>query len=320
VVVDSHGGPEVLGFTERPDPRPGPRDVLVRVEASGVNFIDTYHRTGHYPLTPPFVPGVEGVGTVAEVGTEIPAGIAVGDRVGWVKVTGSYAERVAVPYERLVAIPPDVDVEVAAATLLQGVTAHYLTNDTYLVRPGDTALVHAAAGGVGLLLTQMIKLKGGRVIGTVSSQDKEKLALQAGADEVIRYGESDFAVEALRRTGGEGVAVVYDGVGRATFDGSLASLRRRGVLVQYGQASGPVPAFEMRQLADAGSVYVTRPRLMHHMANRAELVRRTSEVLRLVGAGQITVHIGGRYRLRDAHLAHLDLEGRRTTGKLLLMP
>ena len=324
IVVDRHGGPEVLKIAERPEPHPGPDEVLVQVEASGINFIDTYHRTGYYPLPLPFVPGVEGVGTVLEVGSEVPARLSVGDRVGWVKVTGSYAERVAVPYQRLVTIPPDVDWETAAACLLQGVTAHYLTNDTYPIRPGDTALVLAAAGGVGLLLTQLIKHKGGRVIGVVSSPEKEKLALAAGADEVLRYEDTahpaDLAAEVRRRNGGHGVAVVYDGVGRATFDFSLASLRRHGVLVQYGQASGPVPPVPLKRLADAGSLYLTRPAFNDHIVDRAELVGRVDDILTLVAAGELRVHVGGRYPLADAHLAHRDLQSRRTTGKLLLLP
>jgi len=312
-----HGGPEVLEAAERHEPRPGAAEVLVRVEASGVNFIDTYHRSGYYPTEVPFVPGVEGVGAVLEVGGDITT-VAVGDRVGWVSVLGSYAERLAVPIERIVPVPEDVTSEVAAASLLQGVTGHYLTNDTYPVRPGDNVLVHAAAGGMGLLLTQLVKLKGGRVIGTVSTPEKEKLALEAGADEVIRY--EDFATEVRRLTDGEGVAVVYDGVGRATFDGSLASLRRRGVLAQYGQASGPVPPFDLKRLADSGSLYLTRPALAHHMVDRDELVRRTTDILELVAAGNLAVHIGGRYPLSDAADAHRDLEARRTTGKLLLLP
>jgi NADPH2:quinone reductase len=312
-----HGGPEVLEAAERHEPRPGAAEVLVRVEASGVNFIDTYHRSGYYPTEVPFVPGVEGVGTVLEVGGDITT-VAVGDRVGWVSVLGSYAERLAVPIERIVPIPEDVTSDVAAASLLQGVTGHYLTNDTYPVQPGDNVLVHAAAGGLGLLLTQLVKLKGGRVIGTVSTPEKEKLALEAGADEVIRY--EDFATEVRRLTDGEGVAVVYDGVGRATFDGSLASLRRRGLLAQYGQASGPVSPFDLKRLADSGSLYLTRPALAHHMVDRDELVRRTTDILELVATGGLAVHIGGRYPLSDAAEAHRDLEARRTTGKLLLLP
>ncbi|MGH3647250.1 MAG: quinone oxidoreductase family protein [Micromonosporaceae bacterium] len=318
VVVDRHGGPEVLSIAERPDPRPGATDVLVDVEAAGVNFIDTYHRSGYYPTTPPFVPGVEGVGVVREVGAEIASAVSPGDRVGWVMVSGSYAERMVVPYERLVPVPEQVDPQVAAASLLQGVTAHYLTNDTYRVRPGDTVLVHAAAGGMGLVLTQLVKLRGGRVIGTVSTAEKEKLAREAGADEVIRYDDVPAQVREL--TDGEGVAVVYDGVGRATFGGSLASLRRRGMLAQYGQASGPVPPFDLKQLADGGSLFLTRPSLGHHIADRDELVHRTSAILGMVAKGDLHIHIGARYPLAEAATAHQDLEGRRTTGKVLLLP
>ncbi|MGH3715919.1 MAG: quinone oxidoreductase family protein [Micromonosporaceae bacterium] len=319
VVVDRHGGPEMLALAERPDPKPESAEVLVEVEAIGVNFIDTYHRSGYYPTTPPFVPGVEGVGVVREVGADVP-GVHPGERVGWVMAGGSYAEYLTVPYERVVPIPSALDPQLAAASLLQGVTAHYLTNDTYPVRPGDAVLVHAAAGGMGLLLTQLVKLKGGRVIGTVSSVEKEKLAQEAGADEVIRYDDPPFAEEVRRFTDGEGVAVVYDGVGRATFDGSLASLRRRGVLAQYGQASGPVPPFDLKRLADGGSLFLTRPALAHHMADRDELVRRTGEILGLVAAGDLIVHVGARYALADARAAHEDLEARRTTGKVLLIP
>lgn len=318
VVVDRHGGPEVLTIAERPDPRPRPTEVLVDVEAAGVNFIDTYHRSGYYPVAPPFVPGVEGVGVVREVGEQLTSLVDPGDRVGWVMAAGSYAERLVVPYDRLVPIPEELDTELAAASLLQGVTAHYLTHDTYPVRDGDTVLVHAAAGGMGLLLTQLVKLKGGRVIGTVSTTEKEKLAREAGADEVIRY--DDVAADVRKLTDGEGVAVVYDGVGRSTFEGSLGSLRRRGVLAQYGQASGPVPPFDLKRLAEGGSLFLTRPALANHMADRAELVYRTGEIQRLVARGDLHLRIGARYALHEARTAHEELEGRRTTGKVLLLP
>ncbi|MQA24024.1 MAG: zinc-binding dehydrogenase [Micromonosporaceae bacterium] len=320
VVVGRHGGPPVLVCGERPEPRPTATEVLVRVLAAGVNFIDTYHRSGYYPTTLPFTPGVEGVGVVLEAGSEAAGEFAPGDRVGWVMGRGSYAERVALPMARVVPIPETVGSELAAASLLQGVTAHYLTNDTYAVRPGDTVLVHAAAGGMGLLLTQMSKLKGARVIGTVSTARKEWLAARFGADEVIRYNGKDFSAEVRRLTDGRGVAVVYDGVGEATFDGSLACLRRHGVLAQYGQASGPVPPFDLKRLADGGSLYLTRPAFANHIADRAELRRRVGAVLELISFGQLTIHIGGRYPLSGARAAHENLEARRTVGKLLLLP
>lgn len=320
VVVQHHGGPEVLAVVDRPDPVPGADEVLVEVAVAGVNYIDTYHRSGLYPTTPPFTPGVEGVGVVRQVGDQVDTEVKPGDRVGWVLTPGSYAEKAVLPAARVFPIPDSVDSELAAASLLQGATAHYLTNDTYQVQPGDDVLVHAAAGGMGLLLTQMVKAKGGRVIGTVSTPQKEKLALKAGADHVIRYTEVDFAEETLRLTGGRGVAVVYDGVGAATFDGSLASLRARGMLALYGQASGPVPAFNPSRLADGGSLFLTRPSLGHYVATRDELLARMSDVLGMVSSGQLAVHIGERYPLERARAAHDDLEARRTTGKQLLIP
>ena len=320
VVVGRHGGPEVLTYGERPDPRPAANEVLVRVLAAGVNFIDTYHRSGYYLTTLPLIPGVEGVGVVIEMGSGAGDEFRPGDRVGWVMGPGSYAEYASLPIERVVPIPDAVPSELAAASLLQGVTAHYLTNDTYPVQAGDTVLVHAAAGGMGLLLTQMAKLKGARVIGTVSSPEKERLAVKFGADDVVRYNGKDFSAEVRRLTDGMGVAAVYDGVGRATFDGSVASLRRRGVLAQYGQASGPVPPFDLKRLADGGSLYLTRPAFAHHISDRAELRGRVAAVLELISSGQLTIHIGGRYPLHRARAAHEDLEGRRTTGKLLLLP
>ncbi len=319
VTIRGHGGPEVLTLEEVEQPRPGPHDAVVEVTVSGVNFIDVYHRTGMYTAALPFIPGVEAVGVVREVGDQVTQ-VRVGDRVGWVKILGGYAERAVIPAERLIPLSPWVKDEEAAAVLLQGITAHYLTHDTYRIKPGDTALVHAAAGGLGMLLTQVIKLRGGRVIGTVSSPEKEKQAREAGADDVIRYTEVDFAAEVRRLTGGEGVAVVYDGVGRATFEGSLASLRRCGVLALYGQASGPVSAVSPSELAQAGSVYLTRPRLSHHIATRAELLGRSTAVLNWVSSGQLQVHIGGRYSLEQAAVAHQALQGRHSVGKLLLYP
>lgn len=317
IIVRRPGGPEVLQPAHLADPRPGPGQVVVDVTASGVNFIDVYHRSGAYPTALPFVPGVEAAGTVGEVGPGV-SGVRPGDRVAWVNVPGGYAERVAVPADRLVPLPDDIEVETAAAVLLQGMTGHYLTHDTAPVRPGDTVLVHAAGGGMGLLLTQLAKLRGGRVIGTVSSADKERLARAAGADEVIRYTDTDVAVAVRDLTGGRGVAAVYDGIGATTFDASLAALRPRGVLALYGQAGGAVPPVDPQRLNAAGSVFLTRPNLEHHVADRDELLARAGDVLDWVGTGRLRVHIGGRYRLADAAAAHTELEERRSVGKLLL--
>ena len=319
VLVRATGGPEVLEFGDIDPLQPAAGQLLVDVHASGVNYIDTYHRTGKYPRELPFVPGSEGAGVVAALGEGV-TGFAVGDRVAWAGAPGSYAEQALVPASDAVPVPDGVSDEVAAAAMLQGMTAHYLLNDTYPVRPGDTVLVHAAAGGMGLLLVQWAKAKGARVIGTVSTAAKEELARGAGADEVIRYTEVDFAPEVRRLTDGQGVAAVYDGVGRDTFDGSLASLRRRGYLVLYGAASGPVPPVDPQRLNSGGSLYLTRPTLAHYIAERAELERRASEVFALVRAGHLDVAIGHRYPLARARQAHEDLEARRTTGKVLLLP
>lgn len=319
VVVTRHGGPEVLEARDLPASQPGPGEVLVDVAAVGVNYIDVYHRTGLYPTTPPFVPGMEGAGTVAALGEGV-TGVRVGDTVAWASTLGSYAEQVVVPAERAVPVPDGLAVEDAAAVMMQGMTAHYLTHDTYRVQPGDTVLIHAAAGGVGLLLIQLVKLLGGRVIGTVSTPEKETLARAAGADEVIRYTQVDFAAEARRLTGGTGVAAVYDSVGEATFDGSLASLRPRGMLVLYGQSSGPVPPMDLQRLNDGGSLVVTRPSLAHYTATREELLERAGAVLGWVSTGQLAVRVGHRYPLEQAATAHADLQARRTTGKLLLLP
>jgi NADPH2:quinone reductase len=317
IVISRNGGPEVLEPAERDDPVPGPGEVLIDIAASGVNFVDIYQRTGLYPQTTPFVPGVEGAGTVAAVGEGVTE-FSTGDRVGWAQVPGGYAQRAVIPAARVVPVPDAVSAEDAAALLLQGMTAHYLLNSTYAVQPGDTVLVHAAAGGMGLLLTQLAKLLGARVIGTVSTAEKEKLARDSGADEVLRY---DGFTEAVRRlTGGEGVAAVYDGVGASTFDGSLESLRQRGTLALYGYASGKPDPFDVNRLQTAGSVFLTRPTLAHHIVTREELLSRASDVLGRVAAGELRLHIGRRYDLADARVAHEDLEARRTTGKLLLMP
>ena len=307
ILVSRHGGPEVLEPVTLADPRPDPGQVVVRTAASGVNFIDVYRRSGAYPTALPAVPGVEAAGTVAAVGSGV-AGVAVGDRVAWVNHPGAYADLVAVPAERLVPVPDAVPLRDAAAVLLQGMTAHFLTRDTYQVRPGDTVLVHAAAGGMGLLLTQLATLRGARVIGTVSSAAKERLARLAGAAEVVRYTDTDVA------------AAVDDGIGAPTFDASLACLRPRGTLAVFGQAGGRVPPIDLQQLNAAGSAFLTRPNLEHHIATRPELLDRARAVFGALAAGRLRVHVGRRYPLAAAATAHADLERRASVGKLLLCP
>ena len=317
--VEATGGPEVMDVTDVEPAQPQGGELLVDVAASGVNFIDTYQRSGIYQMTLPFTPGSEGAGTVREVGAGVE-GFAAGDRVAWAMAPGSYAERTVVPAANAVRVPEGIDDRTAAAAPLQGMTAHYLVASTHPVQPGDVALVHAAAGGMGLLLTQLIKSRGGRVIGTVSTGEKEQLARQAGADEVIRYTEEDVADRVRALTGGAGVDVVYDGVGRSTFDASLDSLRPRGVLALFGAASGPVPPLDPQRLNSAGSVFLTRPSLGHHIRSREELDWRAGEVFGAIGRGELDVRVGATYPLADARQAHEDLEGRRTTGKLLLLP
>jgi NADPH:quinone reductase len=319
VVVRATGGPEALEFGDVEAKSPGSGELLVDVAAAGVNFIDCYHREGRYPLPLPFGLGLEGAGRVSAVGPDV-TGVAVGDRVAWAQALGSYAEQAVVPVKDAVPVPDGVDDDTAGALLLQGLTAHYLVASTYPVQKGDTVLVHAAAGGVGLLLVQLAKARGARVIGTVSTDAKEALAREAGADEVIRYDQVDFAPVVRELTDGVGVAAVYDGVGRTTFDGSLASLRPRGVLALFGASSGAVPPVDPQRLNQAGSVYLTRPSLGVHVATREELEWRTGELFGAVVDGSLTVRIGGRYPLADARRAHEDLEARRTTGKLLLVP
>ncbi|RKT56346.1 quinone oxidoreductase family protein [Saccharothrix australiensis] len=319
VVVRATGGPEVLEFDDVEPKSPGAGELLVDVAAAGVNYIDTYHREGRYPLPLPFGIGLEGTGRVAALGPDV-SGFAVGDRVAWAAALGSYAEQALVKASDAVAVPDGVADDTAGALLLQGLTAHYLVASTYPVRQGDAVLVHAAAGGVGLLVTQLAKARGARVIGTVSTEAKEALAREAGADEVIRYDRDEFAPRVRELTGGEGVAAVYDGVGAATFDGSLASLRRRGYLVLFGASSGPVPPVDPQRLNQAGSVFLTRPSLGAYTATREELTWRAGELFAAVEDGSLDVRVGGRYPLADARRAHEDLEGRRTTGKLLLIP
>jgi NADPH2:quinone reductase len=292
--------------------------VLVKVAAAGVNYIDTYHRSGAYPMPLPFIPGSEGAGTVIAVGPDA-GDLAVGDRVAWAGSPGSYAELAVVPAEQAVPVPAGVDTDIAAGCLLQGMTAHYLTVSVHAVQPGETVLVHAAAGGMGLLLTQLATARGGRVIGTVSTAAKEKLARDAGAAEVIRYAEiDDVAGEVRRLTDGHGVPAVYDGVGASTFDASLASLRPRGMLALFGAASGPVPPVDPQRLNSAGSVFLTRPKLADYVPTREELRWRAGEVFDAIRTGSLRITIGGRYPLSDAAQAHQDLQGRHTTGKLLL--
>jgi NADPH:quinone reductase len=318
VLVTSPGAADVLQVTEVDRPSPDAGQVLVRVAVAGVNYMDVYQRSGAVSLPTPFVAGVEGVGTVVEVGDGVDD-LPIGQRVGWLRGgQGSYAEYVLVDAAMAVPVPDAVPDEAAAAVLMQGVTAHYLATDTYRVQPGDTVLVHAAAGGVGQLLTQVVRLRGGRVIGTVSTEQKAEVARAAGAEEVLRYEEVPGRVKQL--TGGEGVAAVYDGVGGATFDASLASLRARGVLVVYGTSSGPTPPLEIPRLNSGGSLYVTRPTVVHYTATREELRARTDELFGWVASGQLRVSIGGRFLLADVTRAHQDLESRRTTGKLLLFP
>ncbi|MFW5416918.1 quinone oxidoreductase [Nocardiopsis sp. CNT-189] len=319
ITIEEPGGPEALRLTEADPPEPGPGEVAVDVAAAGVNFIDIYQRSGLYPMPMPLVPGVEAAGTVAALGAGV-TGLAVGQPVGWTGEPGGYAERAVVRADRVVPVPEGVGAEQAAAVLLQGMTAHYLTHSTYPVREGDTVLVHAAAGGTGLLLVQMAKLRGARVIGTVSTPAKEELARAAGADEVVRYGEpgADVAAAVRGMTGGAGVPVVYDGVGASTFEASLGALRRRGMLVLFGQSSGPVPAFDPQRLNGAGALFLTRPSLAHYTADRAELLDRAAAVFGMVGRGDLDVRIGGRYPLAEAARAQQDLASRRTTGKLVL--
>lgn len=317
------GGPEVLTVVDLPETPPGPGEVRVQVAAAGVNFIDTYLRGGVYPTSFPHVPGSEGAGSVVEVGEGVTE-FAVGDHVAWAAAPGSYAERVNVPVDKAIPVPAYIDLRTAAALPLQGMTAHYLSASTFPISPGHIALVHAAAGGVGLLLTQLVVRRGGRVIATVSTDEKEQLAREAGATDVIRYTElGDVSAElpaAVRElTDGVGVDVVYDGVGRSTFEASLASLRPRGTLVLFGGSSGQVPPFDLQRLNSAGSLFVTRPTLVHYTADRAELLWRAADLFTAVTEG-LSVRVGSEFPLAEAGAAHTALEGRQTTGKVLLVP
>jgi NADPH2:quinone reductase len=315
------GGPEVLEYAETEVPAPGPGQVLVRVAAAGVNFIDTYVRSGIYQRPLPTVLGDEGAGVVEALGPQV-AGLAVGDRVAWADGNaGSYAEFDVVDADRLVQVPQGVELETAAAAMLQGMTAHYLMNSAWQLEAGQTALVHAAAGGMGLLLTQLGKAKGARIIGTTSTEAKERLAREAGADEVIRYTEvEDLAAEVRALTGGHGVDVAYDGVGASTFRASLGSLRPRGLLALFGGASGQVPPFDVQDLNRAGSVFLTRPKLGDYISSRDELEWRAGDILGAIADGSLKINVGARFSLAQAGEAHTALAGRATTGKVLLLP
>ena len=320
IQVQKTGGPEVLTLTEAAIPTPKTGEALIRLTAIGVNYIDTYHRTGLYAMPLPFTPGTEGAGVIDQVGEGV-LDVAVGQRVAYYTMQpGSYAEYAVVPADKLILIPDGVTDEQAAAVLLQGMTAQYLAYTTYPIRPGDTVLIHAGAGGVGLLLTQMARMRGARVITTVSTEEKAELSRQNGADEVILYTQTDFADAVKRLTGGQGVHAVYDSVGKTTFEGSLNSLRPLGTMVSFGNASGPVEPFAPALLAQKGSLMFTRPSLGHYTLTRAALLERAGMVFNMVASGQLNVHIQPPYKLADASQAHRDLESRKTTGKLLLVP
>lgn len=318
VIEASHyGGPETLALRQCPTPAPGPGQVRVRVEFAGVNYIDVYQRTGLYPTGEPVKLGLEGAGVVEEVGPEV-FDLRAGQRVAWCDVPGSYASHVCAPEQRLVPVPDGVSSELAAAVMLQGMTAHYLAHDTYHLEPGDACLVHAAAGGVGLLLCQMSKRLGARVLGTVSNERKAALAAEAGADACILYKDRDFVAEVRNLTSGRGVQVVYDSVGKQTFDGSLVCLAPRGMLVLFGQSSGPVAPFDPQRLAKGGSLFLTRPTLFHYVASREELLSRASAVLGMVVRGELNVRIDQIFEAEAAAEAHHRLESRASAGKLLL--
>ena len=319
IQVSHVGGPEVLTLVDLPIPTPKSDEAVVQIKAAGVNFIDVYFREGRYPAPLPFVNGQEASGVVTAVGADVKS-VKPGDRVAYTGVRGGYAEYAAVPAERLIVVPDQIDFKQAAAAMLQGMTAHYLSHSTYPIQRGDAVLVHAAAGGVGLLLVQMAKKLGARVIGTAGNADKAKLARESGADDVILYNEQDFEIETKRLTDGAGVHVVYDGVGKSTFDKDLNVLRLRGHLVLFGGSSGAVPPFDLIQLSQKGSLYLTRPSLHHYIHTRAELEHHAGDVMKMITAGELKLRIHATYPLAEAQQAHRDLEGRKTTGKLLLIP
>lgn len=317
IIVSQHGGPEQLRLEDTTTPTPGSGEVLIKVARAGVNFIDVYHRTGLYPAEPPFTPGMEAAGVVESIGPGVE-GFALGDRVAYGMSRGSYAEFAAVPAWQLVKVPEGVELETAAAVMLQGMTAHYLSHSTFPIKEGDTALIHAAAGGTGLLLVQMAKLRGARVIGTTSTPEKAERAQAAGADEVILYTKQDFLAETKRLTGGKGVDVVYDSVGAATWEKSLDCLRPRGMMVTFGNASGPVPEIKPLILSQKGALFLTRPTLFHYCSSREEVVGRAGDILGWIKDGKLSVAIHDTYPLAEASRAHTDLESRKTSGKLTL--
>ena len=319
IQVKHTGGPEVMELVDLPVPVPKANEVAVKLAASGINFIDVYHREGRYKVPLPFTPGQEGAGTVTAVGADVTS-VKVGDRVAWCHLLGAYAEYSVVVADRLVPIPAGVTDQQAAAAMLQGMTAQYLAYDTYPLKRGETALVHAAAGGVGLLLTQMAHNIGARVIATVSTDEKAKLAREAGADDIILYTQADFEAETKRLTDGKGVDVVYDSVGKTTFEKGLNILRPRGMMVLYGGSSGAAPAIDPIILTQKGSLYLTRPSLGNYVATREDLVARSSAVFGMITSGKLKLRIEYTYPLSEAQQAHRDLEGRKTTGKLLLLP
>jgi len=319
IQVSKHGGPEVLALVDVPAPKPKPNEVVVKVAAAGVNFIDVYFREGRYPNQPPFTLGQEAAGAVSELGSEVKAW-KVGDRVAYVGALGSYAEYTTVAADRLVRVPDGITDQQAAAAMLQGMTAHYLVHSTYPLEKGETALIHAAAGGMGQLLVQMAKMLGARVIGTTSTEEKARLAREAGADDVILYTQQDFEQETKRLTDGKGVHVVYDGVGKTTFEKGLNVLRPRGYMVLFGGASGAVPPVDPIVLMQKGSLFLTRPTLVNYIAAREELEQRSSDVFGWILSGKLKLRVGQVYPFRDVAQAHRDLESRKSTGKLLLIP
>jgi NADPH:quinone reductase len=319
VRVHQYGGLEALKYEEVPVPEPGEGEARVKLEAIGVNFIDIYHRIGRYQGALPLTLGQEAAGVVDAVGPNV-TDVKVGDRVAYASVQGSYAEYVIAPAWRLVPIPAGVDIQQAAAVILQGMTAHYLTHSTYPLKPGETALIHAAGGGTGQLLVQIAKMRGARVIGTLSTAEKADLAREAGVDEIINYLQNDFEAEVKRLTDGKGVDVVYDSVGKDTFEKSLNCLRRRGYMVLFGQSSGPAPAFDPQSLNPKGSLFLTRPTLAHYTADREELLERTDDLFQWIAAGKLKVRIDKTFPLADVAEAHRYLGDRQSKGKILLIP
>jgi NADPH2:quinone reductase len=319
VRIHKYGGPEVLTHEEIGIPEPKAGEARVKIEAIGLNYIDIYQRIGLYPIATPFTLGMEGAGVVDAIGDGVTA-VKIGDRVAYSMILGSYAEYAIVPAVKLAPLPSNIDAKAAATLMLQGMTAHYLTHSTYALKKGDSALVHAAAGGVGLLLIQIAKQLGANVIGTVSTEAKAQLAKEAGADHVILYTQSDFLAEVKKLTGGAGVQVVYDSVGQTTFDKSLECLRPRGYMVLFGQSSGPVPPFDPGKLAAKGSLFLTRPTLAHYVLDRAELLQRAGDLFNWTASGKLKLRIESTFPMAEAAEAHRQLEGRKTTGKVVLIP